>query len=92
MTTREDDVASRQMICALVTLSTVSMGASRQAWPRPDDYKKQNVVGHITAEIRDEKSVGKYLLISWAIVSAHESNRALLYKILVAWQALAMEE
>jgi len=54
--------------------------------------QEQNVVGHRTAEIRDEKSVGKYLLISWAIASAHESNGALLYKILVAWQALAMEE
>jgi hypothetical protein len=54
--------------------------------------QEQNVVGHRTAEIRDEKSVGKYLLISWAIVSAHESNGALFYKILVTWQALAMEE
>jgi hypothetical protein len=54
--------------------------------------QEQNVVGHRTAEIRDEKSVGKYLLISWAIASAHESNGALLYRILVAWQALAMEE
>jgi hypothetical protein len=54
--------------------------------------QEQNVVGHRTAEIHDEKSVEKYLLISWAIVSAHESSGALRYKILVVWQALAMEE
>jgi hypothetical protein len=48
-------------------------------------------VGHRRAEIRDEKAVGKYLLISWAIASAHESNGALLNKV-SSLAALAMGE